>query len=245
MATMVRAIWTGLADSSRKSLQLISVMACAGIVVGVLGLTGLGGRFSSVLLSAAGESEAIAFVLAMMISVVLGMGMPTTAAYAIAAAVVAPALMQMGISALSAHMFVFYCAVISAITPPVAIAAFAGAAIAGGKPWPTSIRAMRFGIAAFVLPFMFYTSPEILLQGSWVETLFVFGTAVAAVYLIAVAGEGQLFGDCSVAERVVAGAAALLLLWSSASTDIMGGVLAIGLFVWARRRKMRKPEFAA
>ena len=245
MAVMMRTIWTGLADSSRKSLQLISVMACAGIVVGVLGLTGLGGRFSSVLLSAAGESEAIAFLLAMMISVVLGMGMPTTAAYAIAAAVVAPALMQMGISALSAHMFVFYCAVISAITPPVAIAAFAGAAIAGGKPWPTSIRAMRFGIAAFVLPFMFYTSPEILLQGTWTATLFVFATAVVAVYLIAVAGEGQLFGDCSVLERVVAALAALLLLWSSVSTDIAGGVLALGLFFWARRRGARRPEFAA
>ncbi|WP_319497595.1 TRAP transporter fused permease subunit [uncultured Cohaesibacter sp.] len=245
LRVMMQTIWVGLADSSRKSLQLISVMACAGIVVGVLGLTGLGGRFSSVLLSAAGESEAIAFLLAMLISVVLGMGMPTTAAYAIAAAVVAPALMQMGISALSAHMFVFYCAVISAITPPVAIAAFAGAAIAGGKPWPTSIRAMRFGIAAFVLPFMFYTSPEILLQGNWMTTVFVFATAIVAVYLIAVAGEGQLFGDCSIPERVIAAVAALLLLWSSTSTDIAGGVLAVGLVFWARRRGDRQPEFAA
>ncbi|WP_346795466.1 TRAP transporter fused permease subunit [Halomonas sp. Bachu 37] len=229
--------YSGMGDSARKSLQLISVMACAGIVVGVLGLTGLGGRFSSLLLTAAGNSEELAFLLAMIISIVLGMGMPTTAAYAIAAAVVAPALQQLGVSALAAHMFVFYCAVISAITPPVAIAAFAGAAIAGGKPWPTSIRAMRFGLAAFILPFMFYTSPEILLMGSWVETAHVFGTALIAIYFIAVAGEGQLNGKASAIERVLAALAALLLLWSSLYTDVAGLVLAAALILWSRRRE--------
>lgn len=236
---LARLTYAGLADSSRKSLQLISVMACAGIVVGVLGLTGLGGRFSSVLLAAAGESQILAFILAMLISIVLGMGMPTTAAYAIAAAVVAPALQQMGVSALAAHMFVFYCAVISAITPPVAIAAFAGAAIAGGKPWPTSIRAMRYGIAAFVLPFMFYTSPEILLQGTWAETLHVFGTALIAVFFIAVAGEGELFGPVGPLVRALSAIAALLLLWSSLPTDILGLTIAAGLILWTRAARLR------
>jgi TRAP-type uncharacterized transport system fused permease subunit len=239
LAAVSSATFGGLAETARKSLQLISVMACAGIVVGVLGLTGLGGRFSSVLLSAAGESQALAFILAMLISIVLGMGMPTTAAYAIAAAVVAPALQQMGVSALAAHLFVFYCAVISAITPPVAIAAFAGAAIAGGKPWPTSIKAMRYGIAAFLLPFMFYTSPEILLQGDWTETAHVFVTALVAIYLIAVAGEGQLFGRANPTERIAAAVAALLLLWSSLATDIAGLALAVGLLGWARHRSGR------
>ncbi|WP_163852330.1 TRAP transporter permease [Pseudooceanicola aestuarii] len=239
LRSLGRTTYEGLADSARKSLQLISVMACAGIVVGVLGLTGLGGRFSSVLLAAAGESQVLAFMLAMMISIVLGMGMPTTAAYAIAAAVVAPALQQMGVSAIAAHMFVFYCAVISAITPPVAIAAFAGAAIAGGKPWPTSIRAMRYGIAAFVLPFMFYTSPEILLQGSWTETLHVFVTALIAIYLIAVAGEGEMFGPVGPAVRGLAALAALLLLWSSLPTDLLGLLIAAGLVLWTRRARLQ------
>jgi TRAP transporter 4TM/12TM fusion protein len=234
LKTMAVTTFKGLADSSRKSLQLISVMACAGIVVGVLGLTGLGGRFSSVLLAAAGDNQPLAFGLAMLISIVLGMGMPTTAAYAIAAAVVAPALQQMGISALAAHMFVFYCAVISAITPPVAIAAFAASAIAGGKPWATSIRAMRFGIAAFVLPFMFYTSPQILFQGSWIETAQVFGTALVAIYLIAVAGEGRMFGNIGPIERVLAAIAALLLLWSSLPSDVAGLAIAAGLLIWTR-----------
>ncbi|MCF8482143.1 MAG: TRAP transporter fused permease subunit [Rhodospirillum sp.] len=245
LKTMAVTTFNGLADSSRKSLQLISVMACAGIVVGVLGLTGLGGRFSSVLLSAAGDNQPLAFGLAMMISIVLGMGMPTTAAYAIAAAVVAPALQQMGISPLAAHMFVFYCAVISAITPPVAIAAFAAAAISGGKPWPTSIRAMRFGIAAFVLPFMFYTSPQVLLQGPWIETVQVFATALVAIYLIAVAGEGWMFGNIGPIERVLAAIAALLLLWSSLSTDIAGLVMAAGLLIWTRRRASQQARQTA
>lgn len=227
--------YAGLGESSRKSLQLISVMACAGIIVGVLGLTGLGGRFSSLLLSAAGQSQALAFAFAMAISILLGMGMPTTAAYAIAAAVVAPALQQMGISALAAHMFVFYCAVISAITPPVAIAAFAGAALAGGSPWVTSVRAMRFGIAAFVLPFMFYTSPEILLQGSWLTAVYVFATGLLAVYLLAVAGEGYFGQPLGPVVRSLAAIAAALLLWSSLPTDIAGIVLALGLLLWARR----------
>lgn len=238
--TMAVAIYKGLADSSRKSLQLISVMACAGIVVGVLGLTGLGGRFSSMLLSVAGESEAMAFVMAMAVSIILGMGMPTTAAYAIAAAVVAPPLQQMGISALAAHMFVFYCAVISAITPPVAIASFAGAAVAGGKPWPTSIAAIRYGIAAFVLPFMFYTSPEVLLQGDWFEAAHVFATGLVAVYLIAVAGEGQMFGAIGVPERIVAGLGAVLLLWSGLSTDITGLAIAAALLVWTWRNSTQR-----
>ena len=236
--SLASTTYLGMGDSARKSLQLIAVMACAGIVVGVLGITGLGGRFSSLLLAVAGNSLELAFLLSMLISIILGMGMPTTAAYAIAAAVVAPALQQMGAPVLAAHMFVFYCAVISAITPPVAIAAFAGAAIAGGKPWATSVRAMRFAIAAFVLPFMFYTSPEILLLGSWVETLHVVATALIAIYLLAVASEGQLNGSASLLERFIAAVAALLLLWSSLYTDLVGLGLTAGLFVWSRRRSI-------
>lgn len=205
----------GLAQSSRNSLQLIAVMAAAGIVVGVLGLTGLGGRFSSVLLALAGHNEAIAFALAMLITIVLGMGMPTTAAYAIAAAVVAPALQQLGISALAAHMFVFYVAVISAITPPVAIAAFAAAAMSGGSPWGTSIQSVRLGLAAFILPFMFYTTPEILMQGSALEIAWVFGTALVAVALFALVSEGQLYGNMGWGWRIACGIAALMLLSGS------------------------------
>ena len=97
---------------------------------------------------------------------------------------------------------------------------------------------MRFAIAAFVLPFMFYTSPEILLLGSWIETLHVVATALIAIYLLAVASEGQLNGSASLPERLIAAVAALLLLWSSLYTDLVGLGLTAGLFVWSRRRSI-------
>jgi TRAP transporter 4TM/12TM fusion protein len=219
----------GLAQSSRNSLQLIAVMAAAGIVVGVLGLTGLGGRFSSIILALAGQNEAIAFVLAMLITIVLGMGMPTTAAYAIAAAVVAPALQLLGISALAAHMFVFYVAVISAITPPVAIAAFAAAAMSGGSPWGTSIQSVRLGMAAFILPFMFYTTPAILMQGSALEISWVFGTALVAVALLALVSEGQLYGYLGWGWRIVCLVAALMLLSGSIPYASAGLAVAVAI----------------
>lgn len=226
LAVTFKATARGLAQSSRNSLQLVAVMAAAGIVVGVLGLTGLGGRLSSIILAVAGESQAIACVLAMLITVVLGMGMPTTAAYAIGAAVVAPALQLLGISALAAHMFVFYCAVISAITPPVAIAAFAAAAISGGSPFVTAVQAMRLGFAAFILPFMFYFTPAILMQGSGLEIASVFGSALVAVVLINIALQGQLYGSLGWGWRVVCMAAALMMFSGSVLITSVGLVIA-------------------
>ncbi len=236
---MLNTLGWGLSETARRSLQLIGVMACAGIIVGVLGLTGLGGRLSAVILALAGESLPIAFILAMAIAIVLGMGMPTTAAYAIAAAVVAPALQRMGVSPIAAHMFVFYCAVISAITPPVAIASFAAAALAGGNPIKTSFLSMRLGIAAFILPFMFYTSPDILLIGSVVSALQAFGLGVCAIILLAAAGEGQFLGRLGHVERMLAVIAAVLIIADYTIPVVTGATLASGLVLWRLARRNR------
>ncbi|HEX6959866.1 MAG TPA: TRAP transporter fused permease subunit [Ferrovibrio sp.] len=236
---MAGVVGWGLSETSRRSLQLIGVMACAGIIVGVLGLTGLGGRLSAIILAVAGDSQPIAFVLAMAIAIVLGMGMPTTAAYAIAAAVVAPALQRMGISPIAAHMFVFYCAVISAITPPVAIASFAAAALAGGNPIRTSFISMRLGIAAFILPFMFYTSPEILMTGSLALALQAFFFGVCAIVLLAAAGEGQLLGRLGPAERLLAVVSAVLLIADYPMSHIAGVAVAGGLLFWRMARRTK------
>jgi TRAP-type uncharacterized transport system fused permease subunit len=128
------------------SLQLVAVCACAGIIVGVIALTGVGARLLVAAARHRRQSQLLALFFAMCISIILGMGMPTTAAYAVAASVVAPGLIQLGIPPLTAHFFVFYYAVMSAITPPVALAAYAGAAIAGSDPMrrPRS-RASRSG----------------------------------------------------------------------------------------------------
>jgi TRAP-type uncharacterized transport system fused permease subunit len=153
------------------SIQIIAVCACAGIIVGVISLTGVGARFSAVLLDLAGVSQLLALFFAMCIAILLGMGMPTTAAYAVAASVVAPGLVQLGIPMLTAHFFVFYFAVVSAITPPVALASYAAAGISGANPMETSVASFKIGIAAFIVPFMFFYNSAILMEGTWFEVI--------------------------------------------------------------------------
>jgi TRAP-type uncharacterized transport system fused permease subunit len=148
------------------SIQIIAVCACAGIIVGVISLTGVGARFSVRAPGFAGVSQLLALFFAMCIAILLGMGMPTTAAYAVAASVVAPGLVQLGIPMLTAHFFVFYFAVVSAITPPVALASYAAAGISGANPMETSVASFKIGIAAFIVPFMFFYNSAILMDGA-------------------------------------------------------------------------------
>ena len=153
--------------AARDTIQLVAVCAVAGIIVGVVALTGIGGRFSELILGIAGANQLLAMLFVALVALVLGMGMPTTAAYAIAAAVLAPGLTKIGVPVLVAHMFIFYFAVISAITPPVALASFAAAGMAQADPWKTSWMALKMGLATFIVPFMFYFSPILLWKGRW------------------------------------------------------------------------------
>ncbi|EGL83217.1 TRAP transporter, 4TM/12TM fusion protein [Caldalkalibacillus thermarum TA2.A1] len=211
----------------KNAIQLIAVVACAGIIVGVIALTGVGLRFSSLLLSIADNNILLALIFAMGISILLGMGMPTTAAYAVAASVVAPGLIRMGIDPLFAHLFVFYYAVISAITPPVALAAYAAAGISGTDPFKTGVQAFKLGLAAFIVPFMFFYSPQLLLQGdSWVKIIFVALTATVGVYLLAAAVQAWFFGG-KVAwyGRLLLFAASLLLITANVTLDLIAVAL--------------------
>ncbi|BBK35311.1 C4-dicarboxylate ABC transporter [Allostella sp. ATCC 35155] len=223
-----------LDDATRQSLQLVAVCACAGIIVGVLGLTGLGGRFSALILAIAGESQFLALVFAMLIALLLGMGMPTTAAYAIAAAVIAPGLQQMGIPPLIAHLFIFYYAVISAITPPVALASFAAAALAGSDPWKTSFESVRYGVGAFIVPFVFFYQPAILMQGDTLTVAAAVVTAALGVLSIAFASEAWLGRPLGWAMRVLLLAGGLLLLGGAWWGDLVGVAILVGAYGWAR-----------
>jgi TRAP transporter 4TM/12TM fusion protein len=176
------------------SIQIIAVCACAGIIVGVISLTGVGARFSAVLLDLAGVSQLLALFFAMCIAILLGMGMPTTAAYAVAASVVAPGLVQLGIPMLTAHFFVFYFAVVSAITPPVALASYAAAGISGANPMETSVASFKIGIAAFIVPFMFFYNSAILMEGSWFEVIRAGITATFGVFLLSAGVQGWFMG---------------------------------------------------
>jgi TRAP transporter 4TM/12TM fusion protein len=237
-----RDVLDALHQGAKGTIQLIAVCACAGLIVGVIGLTGIGQRFSSMILGIAGASELLALFFAMVISIILGMGMPTTAAYAVAASVVAPGLIKLGISPLIAHFFVFYYAVVSAITPPVALAAYAGAAIAGADPMRTSVSSFVYGAAAFLVPFMFFYSPAMLAQGTWTEILHVGVTACAGVYLLAAALQAWFFGPIGWALRIALFCCSLLLISGGWITDLAGLVPAVALAAW---RILRKPVAAA
>ncbi|MFN3501848.1 MAG: TRAP transporter permease [Allorhizobium sp.] len=221
--------------AARMSVQLVAVCACAGIIVGVIALTGVGARFSSLLLGIAEQNQLLALFFAMCISIVLGMGMPTTAAYAVAAAVVAPGLVNLGIPVLTAHFFVFYFAVMSAITPPVALAAYAGAALSGSDPMKTSVESFKIGLAAFVVPFMFFYSQAMLMQGTWLEILHVFVSASLGIYMLAAAVQGWFFGALGAPLRLVLLAGALSMISGGLISDVIGLVVGGSLFLYQRR----------
>ncbi|HEV7268419.1 MAG TPA: TRAP transporter permease [Falsiroseomonas sp.] len=237
------AIERALSGSAKEVMQLIAVCAAAGIVAGSIGLTGVGGRFATMLLGIAGASTFLAMIFAMLVAIVLGMGVPTTAAYAIAAAVVAPGLIDMGVQPLAAHMFIFYFAILSAITPPIALASFAAASMSGGDMWRTSVIAVRLGLATFIVPFMFWISPALLGQGDLLTVAQAVATASLGVFLLACATEGWMFrAALPLPLRLVAGCAALALMVPEALTDLGGLVVGLALAAWQWRRESAPVE---
>ncbi len=227
----LRSIGKAFELAGIMSIQIIAVCACAGIIVGVISLTGVGARFSNLLLGLAEASQLLALFFAMCISILLGMGMPTTAAYAVAASVVAPGLVQLGIPQLTAHFFVFYFAVVSAITPPVALASYAAAGISGANPMATSVASFKIGMSAFIVPFMFFYNGALLMEGAWVEIIRAGITAVVGVYLLSAGIQGWFIGG-RIAWFVRAGliAAALLMIEGGLVTDLLGIALAAALW---------------
>ncbi|MDR7125234.1 TRAP transporter fused permease subunit [Pseudotabrizicola sp. 4114] len=239
----IKEILFALEISTKMTLQLVAVCAAAGIIVGVIALTGLGTRFSSLLLGLAENNQMLALFFAMVVSIVLGMGMPTTAAYAVAASVIAPGLISMGIDTLTAHFFIFYFAVMSAITPPVALAAYAGAAIARSDPMKTSVESFKMGMAAFVVPFMFFSSPELLMQGEWLNIIHVVAGALLGVFLLSSAVQAWYFGHLNTILRIVLAVAAVAMIDSGFLTDFIG--IGTAVAVWAIQKRLVKPGAVA
>jgi len=226
----------GLNLAARDTIQLVAVCAVAGIIVGVVALTGIGGRFSELILGIAGANQLLAMVFVALVALVLGMGMPTTAAYAIGAAVLAPGLTKIGVPTLVAHMFIFYFAVISAITPPVALASFAAAGMAQADPWKTSWMALKMGLATFIVPFMFYFSPILLWRGSMAEIVQAGITGSIGVWMLAGSTEGWFGGRLAMPLRVLLFGGALCLMHPGTITDVIGLAIGVPLYLWQRFR---------
>ncbi len=226
----IRSIIKAFELAGIMSIQIIAVCAAAGIIVGVISLTGVGARFSAVLLDLAGVSQLLALFFAMCIAILLGMGMPTTAAYAVAASVVAPGLVDIGIPHLTAHFFVFYFAVVSAITPPVALASYAAAGISGSNPMETSVASFKIGIAAFIVPFMFFYNGALLMDGGWFEILRAGATAVFGVFLLSSGVQGWFVGARAAwFLRLGLILAALFMIEGGIVTDLIGVGATAGL----------------
>jgi TRAP transporter 4TM/12TM fusion protein len=228
-------IINAMEEGAKRTIEIGVSCAAAGIIVGVLSLTGLGGKFSEVLINLTGGSLLLALIGTMVAAIILGTGLPTTAAYAIGASVLAPALIRLGAPALAAHMFLFYFSVISAVTPPVAFASFAAASIAKAPMWETSVESMRFGIAGYVVPFMFvYGSALLVGITPWPETVLALFTGMLGTLALAAATIGYLIRKATVPERVALLAASLLLIRPGLGTDLIGIALLAGVAVVQR-----------
>lgn len=218
---------------ARRSLLVTTACAAAGVVVGAIVTTGLGGKITSLIFVYAGGSLLAALLATMVVCVVLGMGMPVPSAYVVTAVLAGPPLALMGLTPMSANLFILYFATLSAITPPVAVAAYAASSIADASPNLTALQAMRLGLIAFIVPFFFVYRPELLLQGSaWTISVAVF-TSSCGVLLVAGALEGYMRVAIRGWERVGMFAAGLWLIFPGTATDLLGVVLAL---VVARRQ---------
>ena len=230
-----KRILDALADGAIKAIQVAAVCACAGIIIGITALTGVGLKVSAILIDLGGVSILLSLFLAMIISLILGMGLPTTAAYIICAAIVAPSLIKLGLNPLASHLFVFYFSCISEITPPVGVAYYVAAGIARANPTKVGLTACRLGLAAFIVPYMFVFGPSLLLKGELYMILWTIISAIIGVIALAAGVERWFMGrTTSWLQTGLLLAAALLLIKPGLTTDLIGfGLLAIVFILWS------------
>ena len=227
-----RKLLLALESGAKSALVVASAAACAGIVIGMVNLTGLGLRMSSIILSLAHGNLIATLILAMVACVILGMGLPTLACYLIMAVIMAPAIIQLGVDRLAAHLFVMYFACLSSITPPVALAAYAAAGISGADVWKTGWTAARVAIVGYIVPFMFVFSPLLLFNGPLHRVILAILTALLGVYSLASAIERWFLG-AKLNRLMQAGllGAAFLLIDQRGALDLIGVLLFGGMAI--------------
>ncbi len=230
-----------LSKAGEAAARLMVAVAMIGIMIGVMNLTGLGIRFSTLILSFAGDSLFIALVLMALGCLVLGMGMPTVPAYLIIVLIMGPAIQNLGVPLLETHLFVLYFGVLSSITPPVAIAAYAAAPISGGNPMATSVVAVRLAVIGFVIPFVLAYNPALILVGDFdaLAFLWVLSRLIVAIWLFSTALAGVDRGPLGLPERLLRLTFGLSALISGLPTEMVGFILGCGLLVihWKGVRK--------
>ncbi|WP_019121516.1 TRAP transporter permease [Brevibacillus massiliensis] len=236
-------ILEALAAGARTALGVVAATACAGIIVGTVTLTGIGLKLANGLIGMSGGILLLTLFFTMIASLILGMGTPTTANYIITSTIAAPAIIQLGVPALSAHMFTFYFGIVADITPPVALAAFAASGLAKSKPIKTGVESTRLAIAAFLAPYIFVLSPQLLLiDTTFMESLWVMFTSVLGMIGVGAGLIGFWMSRLNPAERIASIAAGLCAIVPGVWSDAIGIVILAAVFFLSYRRAKSAPQ---
>jgi TRAP transporter 4TM/12TM fusion protein len=226
-------------DGAKNALSVALACAAAGIVIGVVTLSNLGIVFTQFVVHLSQDTLLLALILTMLAGIVLGMGMPTTPAYIIMTALLVPALIKLGVVTPAAHMFAFYFAILSAITPPVALAVYAAAGIAKSDLWKSGLAAVKIGAAGFIVPFMFVYEPALLMIGDWPTIVWRFVASCIGIGMFAGGLHGYFLTRASLWQRAMLVAAGLTLIVPDLATDAIGfglGIVVITSQLLERRR---------
>jgi len=232
-----RDVFDALVETGRTSLDLLMIAAAAGFIIGILNVTGLSFALTVALVAIGGGSPAVLLLLAAGIAIILGMGMPTVGVYVLLAALVAPALTEVGIPAIAAHLFVLYFGMLSMTTPPVAVAAYAAASIGKADFMRTGLAGVRFGWSAYIVPFLFVMSPNLLMMGRWYDVALACATATLGIYLVTVGVVGYMLRPVAPWLRIAFVISGILLMIPANAfpgaiwTDIVGFVIGAGLIL--------------
>lgn len=236
----IPALVSSLINGARNGVVIATCCACAGIIVGCLDITGLGIKFVDIIVMASGGIFPLMLILVMVASLILGMGIPTAPAYIIVAMIAAPSLVNLGLEPIVAHMFVFYSCLLSAITPPVALAAYAGAAIAGAPVMRTGVIAAKLGFVKYIIPFVFAYNSALLMQGNAMFILVSFITALLGTIGLSAVLERHFFSRLTMLCTVLMLTGSILLLISNIFTDLTGfGLFAVAMFLNYRSGRLK------
>ena len=235
-----KQIVQGLIDGSKGVLGVLIACATAGIIIGVVTKTGVGLKVATALLDLSGGYIVPAMFFTMITSLLLGMGVPTTANYVITSTIAAPALVQMNVPVLAAHMFAFYFGIVADVTPPVALAAYAGAGIAGSNPMKTGVIAAKLAIAAFIVPYIFVLAPELLMVNATpLAILYAGATAIIGMWGVSISMIGFCQNLLNAIQRLMFFVGGLCMIIPGAITDAAGLALLVAAFMWQRMNKVK------
>jgi len=232
-------------DGMANNIPVGAAVAAAGILMGTVWVSGAGNLLADFVITTSNGVLPVALVLTAIIALVLGMGLPTPAVYLTVAVLIVPGLVRMGAPELASHLFAFYFGILANVTPPVALAAYAAASIAGADLNRTGYQALKLAIAGFIVPFIFIYDTALLLDGSWDSIMIAVATAVAGVVLLAMGVEGWFRTSLNPLERIILVGAAIGLIWSDRFTEAIGLLLAAIVLVRVWRRATKPPRAGA